>query len=307
MFGNLKVDYSLLPPLMALLEEKHVSGAARRLYITQSAASKKLAQLRDLFKDPLLIRVDNHYVLSPLAEKLYPQVRNLFLQAENVLHFQPFDPSTDELDIQFATVDFYAMEKLPSIIPHILARCPGLTMTVHQWSRLNMQQLLFGEIHCALTDLDAAEIPDCFNSVKLNNCRPVCLIRKDHPLAGQPLDEASFLRSGHICHHFGEMSVNYLDAYLEKRGLARNIVYRCQSVRACCSLCARTDLILSTVGPIAETYAREFGLAIYPIPFPIPEYADYLIWHKRFDDNPRHRWFRETFAGSYAKTAVPAR
>jgi DNA-binding transcriptional LysR family regulator len=50
------VDLNLLLALDALLAERHVTRAAARLGVTQSAASHALARLRVVLRDPLLVR-----------------------------------------------------------------------------------------------------------------------------------------------------------------------------------------------------------------------------------------------------------
>nr|MDQ3034011.1 LysR family transcriptional regulator [Myxococcota bacterium] len=50
------VDLNLLVALDALLEERSVTRAARRLGLSQPAASHALARLRELAGDPLLVR-----------------------------------------------------------------------------------------------------------------------------------------------------------------------------------------------------------------------------------------------------------
>ena len=50
------IDLNLLAVLDALLAERHVTRAARRLGVSQSAASHALARLRRLLDDPLLVR-----------------------------------------------------------------------------------------------------------------------------------------------------------------------------------------------------------------------------------------------------------
>ena len=64
------INLNLLVSLQALLEECHVSRAAERLHITQSAVSRQLYQLRDIFHDPLLIRDGNRLLMTPKAEQL---------------------------------------------------------------------------------------------------------------------------------------------------------------------------------------------------------------------------------------------
>ena len=51
-----RLDLNLLVSLQALLEEKSVTRAAKRLYITQPAMSRVLQRLRDQLEDPLFTR-----------------------------------------------------------------------------------------------------------------------------------------------------------------------------------------------------------------------------------------------------------
>ena len=50
------LDLNLLQPLHALLEERHVTRAAARTFLSQPAMSRALERLRDMFGDPLLVR-----------------------------------------------------------------------------------------------------------------------------------------------------------------------------------------------------------------------------------------------------------
>ena len=65
-----RIDLNLLLTLQALLAEKHVTRAALRLYKSQPAVSHALAQLRDIFQDPLLIRQGGGMALTPRAREL---------------------------------------------------------------------------------------------------------------------------------------------------------------------------------------------------------------------------------------------
>jgi len=62
------VDLNLLVVLRALLAERHVTRAAARIGLSQSAASHALARLRDLYDDPLFVRTARG--LEPTARAL---------------------------------------------------------------------------------------------------------------------------------------------------------------------------------------------------------------------------------------------
>ncbi|HLR98323.1 MAG TPA: LysR family transcriptional regulator, partial [Mycolicibacillus parakoreensis] len=50
-----RIDLNLVPALVALLDERHVSRAATRMGLSQPAMSRALQRLRRLFDDELLV------------------------------------------------------------------------------------------------------------------------------------------------------------------------------------------------------------------------------------------------------------
>lgn len=51
-----KINLNLLKVILVLMQELHVTSAAKKLHITQPAVSNSLNQLRALFDDELFIR-----------------------------------------------------------------------------------------------------------------------------------------------------------------------------------------------------------------------------------------------------------
>src|SRR5262252_2110101 len=64
------IDLNLLVALHALLTERHVTRAARRVRMSQPAMSRALGRLRELFSDDLLARVGRQMRPTPRAEEL---------------------------------------------------------------------------------------------------------------------------------------------------------------------------------------------------------------------------------------------
>ena len=67
-----RIDLNLLLTLHALLTEQHVTRAAVRLHKSQPAVSHALAQLRDIFDDPLLVRRGGALAITTRARALLP-------------------------------------------------------------------------------------------------------------------------------------------------------------------------------------------------------------------------------------------
>jgi hypothetical protein len=64
------VDLNLLHALHALLEERHVTRAAKRSFLSQPAMSRALDRLRETFGDPLLVRTGRVYERTVRGESV---------------------------------------------------------------------------------------------------------------------------------------------------------------------------------------------------------------------------------------------
>src|SRR5690554_1942684 len=97
-----KVDLNLFIVLDAIYTESSLSGAARRLYVTQPAVSASLARLRDLFGDPLFVRTGRQMVPTPATENIIPQVRSaLALMRGSIDKTYHFTPDTEQRTFRF--------------------------------------------------------------------------------------------------------------------------------------------------------------------------------------------------------------
>ena len=95
MSGLRGTDLNLLVALGALLEERNLTRAGERINMSQPAMSGALARLRRYFDDELLVRDGRKYQLTPLAQRLLPDVREALRQVERTLEARPeFDPAT---------------------------------------------------------------------------------------------------------------------------------------------------------------------------------------------------------------------
>src|SRR6476646_4235367 len=87
-----RADLNLLVVFQILLAERHVGRAAKRLSLTQSAASHALGRLRDLFKDPLFVRHPKGIEPTARALALAPPIADILSRAESVLASPVFNP-----------------------------------------------------------------------------------------------------------------------------------------------------------------------------------------------------------------------
>ena len=80
------IDLNLLRTLQPLLEERHISRAAKRAFLSQPAMSRALNRLRDTFGDPLLVRSNGAYERTPRGERVLPEIEMIMRRLDAIVH-----------------------------------------------------------------------------------------------------------------------------------------------------------------------------------------------------------------------------
>src|SRR6185503_20223470 len=100
-------DLNLLVAFDALLEERNVTRAARRLNVTQSAMSASLKRLREALGDPLLVQHGRTMVPTPHALELAPEVVRALAGLRNLISAgTAFDPQRSQRRYRIAASDY---------------------------------------------------------------------------------------------------------------------------------------------------------------------------------------------------------
>jgi DNA-binding transcriptional LysR family regulator len=101
------LDLGLLVTLEALLAERNVTHAARRLNLSQPALSARLARLRDALGDPLLIPAQRGMVLTQRALELMQPLHEALESVRRVIEQgAPIDPATMQATLVIAASDY---------------------------------------------------------------------------------------------------------------------------------------------------------------------------------------------------------
>ena len=126
--GFARVDLNLLVTLDALLDQRNVTQAARRLGMSQPAASRALARLRRLFGDALLVDGRAGYVLSARAEAIRPVLRRLLAGIGAMLEASPFDPAAATGHLRLLMPDLQAAALAPFLLTRLADEAPALDL-----------------------------------------------------------------------------------------------------------------------------------------------------------------------------------
>src|SRR6202007_2566754 len=110
------LDLNLIHPLQALLEECHVTRAAKRSFLSQSAMSRALERLRDMFEDPLIVRNGRGYERTVRGERVLRELESLMPRLEDMVRGEKFDPARSQEVFRVAMSDHASMIVLPSLL-----------------------------------------------------------------------------------------------------------------------------------------------------------------------------------------------
>src|SRR5687767_5141559 len=102
-----RLDLNLLVALDVLIEERSVSVAANRLFLSQPALSGALNRLREYFNDELLVQSGRQMILTPKAEELRAPVREaLMFIRSRITTPSDFDPATAQRKFILVASDY---------------------------------------------------------------------------------------------------------------------------------------------------------------------------------------------------------
>ncbi|WP_437513670.1 LysR family transcriptional regulator [Sorangium sp. So ce1099] len=285
------VNLNLLVALDALLAERHVTRAAARVGVTQSAMSNALRQLRALFDDPLFVRGPRGVTPTPRALALAEPVRRGLATLSEAFAEPRFDPASAERTVVLAASDYVELVLLPPLLARIAREAPGVRLEVRPWGLHEVPDALArGELDLVLGYFD--RLPPRHRRERLFEERFVCLARRGHPRIRARLTLKAWAETPHVVVSERDDGPTSVDRALAARGLRRTIGVRVSHFLLVPSLVAKTDLVAALSRRVAEPFAAPFGLRIFPPPIELPAGRVGMVWHERLDADPGHAWLR---------------
>lgn len=286
------VDLNLLVTLEALLAERNVTHAARRLGLSQPALSSRLARLRDQFGDPLFIPAQRGIIPTDRALALQDPLRIALDQLRSVVQKQAvFEPDKSEATINIAVTDYVQVTMILPLFAALRKEAPGLRLGLRQLDREKLQgQMERGEIDLAMLTPSAA--PEALRMRHLFDETYVVIMREGHPAGPDPLDIETFCGLDHIiAAPRGIGFSGQTDVALEALGHKRRVVMGVANFLVVPEIVADSDLV--AVVPRRLVFGRSKGLYVTEPPLHIPPFSIAMVWHERTQSAPEHRWFRD--------------
>ncbi len=299
-------DLNLLRVLDALLRERSTVRAGERLGLSQPAVSAALGRLRHALGDPLFVRQGQGMTPSSLALALEPELRRVLQDLETLLRGPGgFDPAQATFDFRISGTDFFSSMLMPALVQRLAARAPGVRVQlVDLVPDAYVEMLDRYEVDLGL--IPERDFPAWVAHARLLTCGFVVVARRGHPRlasvpAAAPVPLPLYCALDHVlCSPEGRLH-GLGDAALAAAGHRRRVVASVPVFEGVLRIVAQTDLLALVPVPIARMRATEGTYDIYAPPVPISPVHLCMIWHRRFDDDPGHRWMR----GQVAEVLAP--
>lgn len=286
------IDLNLLKTLDALLAGPGVSGAARRLGLSQPATSAALARLRDLLGDPLLVRRGNRMMATPRAEALRPLLRTLLDDVAAMLASgDSFDPATSTRRFRVLANEYATLAVLMPLVERLRRSAPGIDIEILPFARDFEERL--ASHGCDLVVGDAPSLSPSRHVEMLYRDAFVSLCRHDHPRLGKELSLEQFLAEDHILVASADGAPSGVDRALTALGRSRRVAVRVPHLLVAAATISATDLVGTLPRRLAESCSAAYGLRLFETPLELASFEVGFAWHPRSAADAATRWLKD--------------
>lgn len=289
------VDFNLLVVFDALFFDQSVTGAARRIGITQPAMSNALGRLRRMFGDDLFIRGASGMEPTKRAIELSEAVAWVSRQTERLLVSDSgFDAASASRSFTGRMSDLVGALVLTRLTSRLQSMAPGVSLTVlHMTPERALQAPETDRVDFAVSM--GLSYPETIRAEPLMEDQMCCAMSASHPLASLPLTPARFLGLAHLKVSMSPTDSRFVDGWLAARGQQRKVVLNVPNWQLMPPL-LRSGTLLAVVSRRFAELHREDGIVIRPLPFGTPPFDWVLYWHRRNDASPSQQWMRAQIA-----------
>ena len=292
------VDLNLLVALDALLAERNVSKAGRRIGLSQSAMSAALARLRVVFRDPLLVRSGRNLALTQGAEELIIPIREILGRVEQTISERPqFNPATASRSFSISASDYATLVLLVPFVRRLLVEAPNITIHILPRFRDVAQVLKTDQADIVIEPRELfADIR--FPSQVLFGDRWLCAVDAKNPhIRNNRLTMKQYMQLPHLVYSIGtDRQLNLADQHVGQLGLRRRIDVTVESFLLVPFLLEGTSMVSLILERAARRLAGMTRVRTLNPPLLLPDIHEALYWHPRHTSDPGHRWLRERLA-----------
>ncbi|MEM9523197.1 MAG: LysR family transcriptional regulator [Pseudomonadota bacterium] len=261
------MDLNLLTVLHALLEHCSTQAAADSIGRTQSAVSHSLGRLRSLFNDPILERRGPRLIPTELALRMQQPLQSILHDVANlIVGGAQFDPKSSDRQIVIAARDL-AFQPTMAIYRSLTADAPNLRFRIVDADDA-ADRLLGGQIDL-LVSIYHNDLPKGLELHNVTNLGWSTFARKGHPISSDPSVE-EWASYKYVQVYMGPDTKNPVEDAVAVGNTKRVAGLQVDSFIKALHMTSQTDLLFTTLGPLARPMAGTYGLREITPPVKVP-------------------------------------
>lgn len=301
-------DLNLLVAFEALMSERHVTRAAARVGLSQSAMSHTLGRLRSQFNDRLFVRQRNAMIPTERAFELAATIDPaLALLRDAMLPRRQFSPRSSERRFVIGMNDAVVAGMLPLVLPQLRREAPSVAISVMDLpSEKGVEALRTGLVEAAFDVY--GELPEGYLRQPLVRVDLVGIADRRNPLiVGGKVSREAFLTAPHVKVAMANYhtSSSY-DEHLGLLGFSRRVVCETPFFSSAAALVRNSDLI-GVVGRHAlGSIANLDDFVLFDLPIPPPSMSCEMIWHPRSKADAGISWLGRLFRQALSREDTAA-
>ncbi len=259
-----RIDLGLLSTLQALIEERSITRAAERMFLSQPAMSRAFDRLQALFNDELLVRTD-------------------------------FDPATATDTFRIAATDYATSVVFPGFMARMTKLAPHVALEIFPFTDTVFRRLETNALDLALWVNNAPN--ELRSQVLFHDCF-MCLVRTGHAIGKERLTLERYLAYPHAMVTLAEGRQGIIDEALDGKGVRRRVQLKIPYFASAAWTIEHSDMVLTVPKRLAKRLAKIARVHLIEPPIELAEFRYIQVWHPRMDSDPAHLWLRGMFAAA---------
>ncbi|RXH36661.1 LysR family transcriptional regulator [Bradyrhizobium nanningense] len=298
------LDLNLLVALDALITERNLTSAARKIHLSQPAMSAAVARLRSYFGDELFGMRGRELVLTSRAEGLASPVREALMHIElSIMARDAFDPARLNRRFRVALSDFITIVFFRNVVERVTREAPTASFELVAPTDKHEELLRRGEVDFVI--LPEFLMSSAHPKATLFEERLVCVGCGTNRELQCPLTSDRYMSMGHVVVKQGGLPQTSVErSFSIDPNPCRRVDILVQSFSMMPPLLLGTNRIGTMPLGLARHFQRTMHLQIVELPYPFPAFTEAVQWPALHNSDPESLWMREIFLQEAARMAT---
>ncbi|MCL6268639.1 LysR family transcriptional regulator [Sansalvadorimonas sp. 2012CJ34-2] len=289
-----RYDLNLLITLNVLLEECNVSRAAERLHLSQSAISRSLGRLRDIFEDELFVRRPHGLQPTSRALEIQSELAEALNMVSRVVEPSSFDPLSCKHKFAISVMEHISVQLIPRLLMRLAKDAPNVRLRVCPWSKNSVSDMSSGKLDMCI-NIIPIDRPDIHRRV-IAHAQACVFMSRNHPLAGRRnLNLNEYMAYPRIGVEIPEFQENPFVRKIMMLLGNREVLMSTPDHHLALQVVSDTQALMIGTTCLTRPIIEQYSLCAAELP---PELkalkGDYqMSWHRLRHRDHAHIWFRQ--------------